>query len=128
MGWTERRALRGKHISMVMQDPEVLAELGDVRRQGLLEAYRVHTRVSAAEAREKAIAMLAVQIREPGRVHDLTARGFRRHGPARDDRDDAHRRAGRADRGSSRPPRSMSPCRQILDILERLGLRIAAWA
>ena len=72
MGRTERRALRGKHISMVMQDPKFsLNPVMSVGKQ-IAEAYRVHTRVSAAEARERAIAMLeAVQIREPGRVYDL---------------------------------------------------------
>ncbi|KAF0231782.1 MAG: hypothetical protein FD175_343 [Beijerinckiaceae bacterium] len=68
----ERRGLRGKHISMVMQDPKFsLNPVMTVGKQ-IAEAYRVHTRVSAAEARERALAMLeAVQIREPARVFDL---------------------------------------------------------
>ena len=67
-----RRALRGKHISMVMQDPKF--SLNPVMSVGnqIAEAYRVHQRTSRAEARDKALAMLeAVQIREPSRVYDL---------------------------------------------------------
>ena len=67
-----RRAIRGKRISMVMQDPKFsLNPVMTVGRQ-IGEAYRVHTKASRAEARERALAMLeAVQIREPARVHDL---------------------------------------------------------
>lgn len=67
-----RRALRGKRISMVMQDPKF--SLNPVMSVGnqIAEAYRVHQRASRAEARDKALAMLeAVQIREPSRVFDL---------------------------------------------------------
>lgn len=72
MGRSERRQLRGKHISMVMQDPKFsLNPVMSVGRQ-IAEAYRVHHRASRNEAREKALAMLeAVQIREPSRVYDL---------------------------------------------------------
>lgn len=72
MSKSARRALRGKHISMVMQDPKF--SLNPVMSVGdqIAEAYRVHQRASRAEARDKALAMLeAVQIREPGRVYDL---------------------------------------------------------
>ena len=67
-----RRAIRGKRISMVMQDPKFsLNPVMTVGRQ-IGEAYRVHTKASRSEARERALAMLeAVQIREPARVHDL---------------------------------------------------------
>lgn len=64
------RSLRGGRISMVMQDPKF--SLNPVMRVGrqIMEAYRAHSpAASAAEARERAIAMLeAVQIRDPGRV------------------------------------------------------------
>jgi peptide/nickel transport system ATP-binding protein len=67
-----RRGLRGRHISMVMQDPKFsLNPVMSVGRQ-IAEAYSVHHHASTAEAREKSLAMLeAVQIREPGRVYDL---------------------------------------------------------
>src|SRR3546814_16824231 len=54
---------------MVMQDPKY--SLNPVMRVGrqIIEAYRAHTRASAAEARDKTLAMLeAVQIRDPRRV------------------------------------------------------------
>lgn len=68
----ERRGLRGKHISMVMQDPKFsLNPVMSVGRQ-IAEAYRLHHNASRAEARERSLAMLeAVQIREPQRVFDL---------------------------------------------------------
>src|SRR3546814_16226856 len=54
---------------MVMQDPKY--SLNPVMRVGrqIIEAYRAHTRASAAEARDKTLAMLeAVQLRDPRRV------------------------------------------------------------
>ncbi|MCA3096126.1 MAG: ABC transporter ATP-binding protein, partial [Rhodocyclaceae bacterium] len=67
-----RRAIRGKRISMVMQDPKFSLNPVVTVGQQIGEAYRVHTKASRAEARERALAMLeAVQIREPSRVHDL---------------------------------------------------------
>lgn len=72
MSRAERRALRGQNISMVMQDPKFsLNPVMSVGRQ-IAEAYRVHQKASAAEAKDRALAMLeAVQIREPARVFDL---------------------------------------------------------
>ena len=68
----ERRRLRGRHISMVMQDPKFsLNPVQTVGRQ-IAEAYRVHHKAGSREARERSLAMLeAVQIREPARVYDL---------------------------------------------------------
>jgi peptide/nickel transport system ATP-binding protein len=67
-----RRRLRGRHISMVMQDPKFSLNPVMTVGQQIGEAYRVHTRASRAEARERALHMLeAVQIREPSRVYDL---------------------------------------------------------
>jgi peptide/nickel transport system ATP-binding protein len=68
----ERRALRGKRIAMVLQDPKYsLDPVMTIGRQ-VSETLRTHERVSKAEARDRALAMLeAVQIREPQRVFDL---------------------------------------------------------
>ncbi|WP_457941125.1 ABC transporter ATP-binding protein [Mesorhizobium sp. 10J20-29] len=68
----ERRSLRGKRIAMILQDPKY--SLNPVMSIGLqiVETLRTHEKVSAAEARDRALAMLeAVQIREAGRVFDL---------------------------------------------------------
>ncbi|HRK25163.1 MAG TPA: ABC transporter ATP-binding protein [Beijerinckiaceae bacterium] len=72
MDRTRRRALRGKSISMVMQDPKFsLNPVMSVGKQ-ISEAFRLHHRLTGAEARDRTLAMLeAVQIREPGRVYDL---------------------------------------------------------
>ncbi|MGH6718128.1 MAG: ABC transporter ATP-binding protein [Alphaproteobacteria bacterium] len=68
-GW---RRVRGRRISMVMQDPKF--SLNPVMTVGdqVSEAYRAHTGARRAEARERAHAMLeAVRIRDPGRVLEL---------------------------------------------------------
>jgi peptide/nickel transport system ATP-binding protein len=68
----ERRALRGNRIAMILQDPKYsLDPVMSIGRQ-IVETLRTHERVSKAEARERALAMLeAVQIRDPRRVFDL---------------------------------------------------------
>jgi peptide/nickel transport system ATP-binding protein len=71
---TERqmRKIRGKRISMILQDPKF--SLNPLMRVGqqIVEAYRVHTRATTAEARDRATAMLeAVKIRNPARVFEL---------------------------------------------------------
>jgi peptide/nickel transport system ATP-binding protein len=66
------RKIRGKRISMILQDPKF--SLNPLMRVGqqIVEAYRVHTRASRAEARDRAMAMLeAVKIRNPARVFEL---------------------------------------------------------
>jgi peptide/nickel transport system ATP-binding protein len=67
-----RRALRGKRIAMILQDPKYsLNPVMTIGRQ-IVETLRTHDSVGQAEAREQALAMLeAVQIREVNRVYDL---------------------------------------------------------
>ncbi|MBZ6078707.1 ABC transporter ATP-binding protein [Microvirga puerhi] len=63
------RAIRGNRISMILQDPKF--SLNPLMRIGnqIMEAYRLHHRVSIAEAKRRALAMLeAVHIRDPERV------------------------------------------------------------
>ncbi|WP_054311752.1 ABC transporter ATP-binding protein [Mesorhizobium sp. 1M-11] len=68
----ERRALRGKRVAMILQDPKYsLDPVISIGRQ-IVETLRTHEKVSRAEARERALDMLAaVQIRDPKRVFDL---------------------------------------------------------
>ncbi|GGG36840.1 ABC transporter ATP-binding protein [Chelatococcus composti] len=68
----ERRALRGKRIAMVLQDPKF--SLNPVMRIGdqIMETLAAHGRGTGAEARRRTLAMLeAVQIRHPERVFRL---------------------------------------------------------
>ena len=65
----DMRALRGRRIAMVMQDPKYsLNPVMRIDRQ-LGEALRAHGRLSAREAKARMIALLEdVQIRDPERV------------------------------------------------------------
>ncbi|MFT5729395.1 MAG: peptide/nickel transport system ATP-binding protein [Desulforhopalus sp.] len=68
----QMRAIRGKEISMVMQDPKY--SLNPVRTIGqqIMEAYSIHRKVKKKEAKEKTLDMLAaVQIRNPKQVFNL---------------------------------------------------------
>jgi peptide/nickel transport system ATP-binding protein len=68
----EWRKLRGKRISMVMQDPKY--SLNPVKNVGwqVEEPLRLHLRTSRGDARKRALAMLeAVQIRDPELVYQL---------------------------------------------------------
>jgi peptide/nickel transport system ATP-binding protein len=66
------QTLRGRRISMVMQDPKY--SLNPVIKVGdqVQEAYRLHHRSTSEEARRRALAMLdAVKIRDPDLVYHL---------------------------------------------------------
>ncbi len=67
----ERRmdAIRGSGIGLIMQDPKYsLNPVVPVGEQ-IAEAYRLHVKAGAAQARERTLAMLeAVRIRDPARV------------------------------------------------------------
>jgi peptide/nickel transport system ATP-binding protein len=65
------REVRGRRVSMVLQDPRF--SLNPVLTVGsqIAEAYRAHERAPRVQARERALEMLrAVRIRDPERVHD----------------------------------------------------------
>jgi peptide/nickel transport system ATP-binding protein len=66
------RGIRGRRMSMIMQDPKY--SLNPVMRVGeqVAEAFLAHHKGSRQEARERVLAMLeAVRIREPQRVYKL---------------------------------------------------------
>ena len=69
---TERRALRGNRIAMILQDPKYsLDPVMTIGRQ-IVETLRTHEKIGKSAARERALDMLAaVQIRDPRRVYDL---------------------------------------------------------
>ncbi len=68
----DMREIRGRRIAMVMQDPKF--SLNPVMTVGsqIAEAYLVHHKVPAAQARQRTLDMLAaVKIRDPERVYGL---------------------------------------------------------
>ena len=61
--------VRGKRISMVMQDPKFSLNPVMTIAQQIIEAYRLHNKTSKSEAYAKSVEMLeAVSIRDPERV------------------------------------------------------------
>jgi len=68
----QRRSLRGGRIAMVLQDPKYsLNPVMPIGRQ-IVETLVTHSPVGAAEAKRRALDMLAaVQIRDPERVYGL---------------------------------------------------------
>ncbi|UXM96597.1 ABC transporter ATP-binding protein (plasmid) [Bartonella sp. HY329] len=72
MSERQMRSIRGKRISMILQDPKYslnpLMRIGDQ----IIEAYRMHYKVSKKDAMDKTIAMLnSVHIRNPEHVVKL---------------------------------------------------------
>lgn len=68
----EMLKIRGKRMSMILQDPKF--SLNPIQRCGhqISEAYQTHVKCTKAEARARAIEMLEqVHIRDPERVYDL---------------------------------------------------------
>jgi peptide/nickel transport system ATP-binding protein len=66
----ELRAIRGRRIAMVMQDPKFSLNPVMTVGQQVAEAYRTHSSAGAAGARTKALEMIrAVRIRDPERVY-----------------------------------------------------------
>jgi peptide/nickel transport system ATP-binding protein len=63
--------IRGRHISMILQDPKFALNPVITVGEQIAEAYRTHRKASKREARERTMAMLeAVRIRNPKRVYD----------------------------------------------------------
>ncbi|MAU45584.1 ABC transporter ATP-binding protein [uncultured Salipiger sp.] len=68
----QMRRIRGRHASMIMQDPKFSLNPVMTVGQQITEALLTHEKISRAEARTRAIAMLdAVAIRDPERVMGL---------------------------------------------------------
>ncbi|MCF1466236.1 ABC transporter ATP-binding protein [Agrobacterium vitis] len=69
---SKRRALRGKRMAMILQDPKYsLNPVMPIGKQ-IVETLLTHERMTGHQARQRALAMLdAVQIRDPERVFTL---------------------------------------------------------
>lgn len=72
MSASRRRALRGKRVAMILQDPKYsLNPVMTIGRQ-IVETLKTHERIGSSEARKRTLDMLeAVQIRDPERVFNL---------------------------------------------------------
>jgi peptide/nickel transport system ATP-binding protein len=66
------RSVRGRRISMILQDPKFSLNPVFTVGQQIAESYRVHSQAAKTEAKRKALEMLAaVRIRDPERVYNL---------------------------------------------------------
>lgn len=68
----EKRAIRGKRVAMILQDPKYsLNPVMTIGRQ-IVETLLTHEKITKSQAKDRAFEMLeAVQIRDPQRVFDL---------------------------------------------------------
>ena len=91
----ELRAIRGRDIAMIFQDPMTSLNPVLTIEEQMIETIQAHKQIDKAEARERAIELLAMvgipQARDA--PQELPAPVLRRHAPARDDRDGARARA-----------------------------------
>ena len=97
----EMRAIRGNRMSMIFQEP--MTSLNPVMRIGdqITEAVRLHQNMQQQEAVEARGRHAAPGPHPRARTAGagISAPAFRRHAPARDDRDGAGLPAGAVDRG-----------------------------
>ena len=114
LSWDEIRAVRGKEISMIFQEP--MTSLNPVFTIGMqvMEAVLGHERVSRKEAFQRSVEMLElVGIPDPALAHErLSAAVFRRHAAARHDRHGAGVQSVAAALPTNRRPLSTSRSRR----------------
>ncbi|MCA1241491.1 ABC transporter ATP-binding protein [Stappia stellulata] len=69
---SEMRDIRGGRVAMILQDPRYALNPLKTAGSQIMESYRIHTKASRAEARDRMLAMLEdVHIHNPGRVAGL---------------------------------------------------------
>lgn len=68
----EMRGIRGGRVAMILQDPRYALNPLKTAGAQIMESYRIHTRATRVEARDRMLAMLEdVHIRNPKRVAEL---------------------------------------------------------
>ena len=110
----EMRKIRGHHISMIFQEP--MTSLNPILTIGLqiTEPLQIHLGMNGrtgARPRDR-VARSCRHSRSGAPPRTISASIFRRHAPARDDRDRAGLQSASSSSPTSRPPRSTSPSRR----------------